>query len=565
MKINNERGVALIISLLVIIVLLALSSIFVLTTITERRHTQWEVNEAQAFYIAEAGGNASLAEMDDLINHFLRTTLNNMSPSGALSLIQADLSDGIAFLLATVKDSSGTPLLTQNGSQAEYTVGTTNVGDGSYSFRIIMTEKSDPTTVATDTWDFPYNYRVEATGGSDGLNTRVILNGDFTIRVQKDNFAKFALFTNEQETPSGTNVWFTNNTNFDGPVHTNKRFNFALNPSGTFGEEITQSEQTARFYNNGWTVLLDDDHNGTKDVPTFNNGFSRGEDTISLSSLTQKQAMLDQVTAGATYSTNGIYLPHNGTNLSGGIYVRGDSSISLSVDGNNNAVYSIVQGSTTQQITVDKTNNQTAVYDGSTTTTYTGLPNGVDGVGTILYVDGNINSVGGTVQEETQLTIATENNLYIQDNIVYENYTAGTGTLGDASYVAPSAEGTDNILGLVSWEGNVYIGNSAPDNVNVHGTVLAANGIFTVDDYNDQMVGPRGTATLLGGVITDNYGAFGLFNGSTGQSLSGYGRNFVYDQRMKVGNSPPYFPTLSIYTAFSNDITDKIVWQEEGI
>jgi len=80
--------------------------------------------------------------------------------------------------------------------------------------------------------------------------------------------------------------------------------------------------------------------------------------------------------------------------------------------------------------------------------------------------------------------------------------------------------------------------------------------------YDNQGVGGRGTATLLGGVITDFYGAFGLFNGSTGTQLSGYGRNFVFDDRMASGNAPPYFPSLNTFIAFTNDITDKMIWQE---
>jgi len=93
---------------------------------------------------------------------------------------------------------------------------------------------------------------------------------------------------------------------------------------------------------------------------------------------------------------------------------------------------------------------------------------------------------------------------------------------------------------------------------------LARNGKVQVDNYNDTGVGPRGTATLLGGVISDYYGAFGLFNGSTGQQISGYGRNFVYDSRLLVGNAPPYFPTLNTFIAFTNDLIDKITLQEGG-
>jgi hypothetical protein len=73
---------------------------------------------------------------------------------------------------------------------------------------------------------------------------------------------------------------------------------------------------------------------------------------------------------------------------------------------------------------------------------------------------------------------------------------------------------------------------------------MAHNGVFTVDNYNSGVC--RGTATLLGGVITDFYGAFGTFSGS---SRTGYGRDFIYDSRVLEGISPPYFPYMSNYTS----------------
>jgi hypothetical protein len=65
---------------------------------------------------------------------------------------------------------------------------------------------------------------------------------------------------------------------------------------------------------------------------------------------------------------------------------------------------------------------------------------------------------------------------------------------------------------------------------------------------------------MLGGTITDKYGAFGQMDQS-GNPIHGYGRNFVYDERMLQGKSPPYYPTLTTFIAFTNDISDKLVWQ----
>ena len=253
---------------------------------------------------------------------------------------------------------------------------------------------------------------------------------------------------------------------------------------------------------------------------------------------------------------------NNGGSLTGGIYVRGDGTVNMSVDGGNNAAYTVTQGGTTRTITVNKTNNTTMVV-GSTTNTYNGIPDGIDDVGTLIYATGSITSIAGTVQEDTQMTVASAGDLSITNNITYQDFTPGVGTPGTIGYVPPTADGTTNLLGLVSWGGNVRISTSAPNNVNVHSTILARQGVFQVDNYSSGS--PRGTATLLGGIISDDYGAFGTFNGSTGQQVSGYGRNFVYDARMDVGTAPPYFPSLNTFIAFTNGITDKIVWQEGGL
>jgi hypothetical protein len=121
-----------------------------------------------------------------------------------------------------------------------------------------------------------------------------------------------------------------------------------------------------------------------------------------------------------------------------------------------------------------------------------------------------------------------------------------------------------NLLGIVSWGGAVHVASSAPNNIDIHGTVMATSednnaGFFQADAWNSGSV--KGTATLLGGVISYDYGAFGQFNSQTGNPSSGYARNFVYDKRMMQGKSPPYYPSLSTFIAFTNDITDKLVWQ----
>jgi hypothetical protein len=251
---------------------------------------------------------------------------------------------------------------------------------------------------------------------------------------------------------------------------------------------------------------------------------------------------------------NGIYVNNDGTNLIGGIYVRGNSTVNMATDALNHPVYTITQGLTTKVVTVDYANNQTKVQQGATTNIYTGIPDGVTETGgTLIYAKNDITSFSGTVQQDTSLTVASERDIVVTNHIRYEEFNAG-----------PPVNATDfnNVLGILSWGGDVRIGTSAPNDINIHGVVMAPHGIFTVDNYN--WGSPRGTATLLGGAITDFYGAFGTFNGGT--QISGYGRNFVYDARMLAGMAPPYFPFLTNFTSFDDGALDnRLVWQDKGV
>ncbi len=560
---QNKKGIALAISMMVVAMVVILSAMYISKAIFEKAMADREIRSAKAFYASEGGSNAGLNQLDSLINTSLLQTVNATSPAVIASQAANYVStnNALGFLVAYTRNGA-TSLLTQSGSQAVYNGGSTSINTTSnYGYNIVITPKGNPVTVAPNTWDFPYYFQIQSTGSDGSQSKKTSINGDFTVRVRKDNFARYALFTNNQTMPNGSNVWFTNSTNFSGPMYTNGRYNFAYNPSGNFYGLVQQEDSQARFYNNGSSVSLSNDHNGTIDVPTFHESLQRSATAITMPSTSLESTMAAEASAGNTYGSNGIYVPTSSGAVSGGIYVKGDATITMSVDGSDRAVYTIVQGGTTKTITVDRTNNQTIVA-GSTTNTYTGKPDGVDHVGTIIYVNGNITSLGGTVQKDTQMLIASHNDVVIQNHVRYAQYTPATGTPGSAGYVAPSSEGYNNLLGIMSWAGDVRIGTSAPNNIDIHATIMAQQGIVTVDNYDSTAV--RGTATILGGVISDYYGGFGTFNSSSGTAVSGYGRNFVYDTRMETEFIPPYFPTLNTFIAFSNDINDKKFSQTGG-
>ncbi len=563
---SNEKGMALVIVLMIVMVFAILGSAFVARTVNERNTSEREKLLNQAYYVGEAGADAGLAKLDELINTDLLNTVNSTNPNilGTKAENYASVGDGLGFLVEYVK-VGGTAQLTLSGTNALYSSSTISFGAGTYKYDIILTQKANPIVIATDIWDFPYFYQIQATSTVQNTTRKVRLNGDLTVRVQRDNFAKYALFTDHHSLPSGDTVWFTSKTDFAGPLHTNERYSFAFNPSATFEGHVTQHHNSARFYNNGFPFLADADTNGVKDVPVFNDGFERGVAEIVLASSVVKKDLSDQATGNQSLPATGIYVPYEGSNLVGGIYVKGNAEITLGVDASDNAKYTIKVGGTTKTITVNRATNQTTVVSSSGgTTTYNGIPDGMDDLGTIIYVNGNVTKLEGTVQKDTEVTISSEFEISITNDIKYQNYTPAVGTPGTVGYVPPNAYGEKNLLGILAWGGNVSIATTAPDNIEMHGIVMARNGIFQVTDYNDTAKGPRGVATLLGGVITQFYGAFGLFNASTGAPVSGYGRNFTYDERTLLGKAPPYFPSMKTFIAFTNDLTDKVSYQEGG-
>jgi len=573
---RNNKGIALVIALLVIVVLMILGSVLILRSVAEKRSSDEEKRLIQAFYIAEAGANAALNRIDVLINSDLLNTVNQINPQVLSNRAQqyVTANNGLGFLITYCLENgsaqftqvviNGTPTAVHNGT-------TTALGNGNYVYTINVTQKipPGPSMVASNVYDFPYNYTISSLGTVGGSSKRkVLLSGDFTVRVQQDNFARYALFTNHQGMPSGDPVWFGSDTRFRGPIHTNEYFSFAFNPR--FDGLVTQQHLKAQFYNNNHPRLLEADSNPPDDVPIFNAGFNRKVDQINLESSYGQSAMLNEAKGGTSISDNGIYVPNSGGSLTGGIYVKGastegDNTVQMGVDVNGDAQYTITQGATTKIITVFKNQHRTTVQtEGGGTDTYNGIPDGISHLGTLIYVDGRIDSLKGTVQKDTEITVASQNDIIITDNVMYQEYNAGP----PGPHPTPNADDKTNLLGIVTWGGNVRIGttapNAAPNDINIHGTILArnANGIFTVDNYDS--ISPRGTVTLLGGAITDFYGSFGQFNAS-GELLYGYGRNFVYDSRMGAGKSPPYFPSMRTFIAFTNDITDKMNWQEGGV
>jgi len=224
-------------------------------------------------------------------------------------------------------------------------------------------------------------------------------------------------------------------------------------------------------------------------------------------------------------------------------------------------------------ITVDRVGQTTTVtntaWASPQTRTFAGVPKGWQGGGsianaTVIFVEGNVLSLSGTLEEHEQITIATSGRIDITNHLRYE----------DPPDVADPNDNPLNVLGLFSHARDIRIALSAPSDLVIHGVLMAGtpgpndpdpayNSSVHAVNYNSRPV--QGQVHLIGGIIEEYYGAFGTFDPATGNPLTGYGRDFQYDRRMSRGFSPPYFPTTTLFTILegSSRLTNvRPVWRE---
>ena len=413
--------------------LLGLGSLLAIgPTVSEVLSSGNQLRDKRVFFQADGGATLCRAELKNRLQTALAARLASLTSLTPVASYVTN-NDPAGFL-AQYAYQSGTPyggaFIKDSTTQARLPLTYTPSGaPGSYNCTLTVISRTAPFNQGSGLapqYLFRYRYTSSGNASEGGLSHTVNLQGIFSVLVQQDNFARYALFTNRQTDASGASVWFTNRTNFTGPVHTNGQFNFALNPGANFTGLVDSVSSTAEFFNNGFPIQLSANNNGTVDVPTFGAGFNRGSANIPMPVTTTADNQRDAAlglpmgTSVPGYSS-GVYLGSSGGAMTGGVYVKGDASVSLGVASPGVAGYSIVQGGITTTVTVNYAANQTTVQQGSSpATNYTGVPNGM------LYVDGTVNSLAGTVQRDTQLTVAATNDVLITNNITYENYTAGS-------------------------------------------------------------------------------------------------------------------------------------------
>jgi hypothetical protein len=665
-SLRGERGLVMMTLLSVTLVLTMLAALVLYLVGKETAVSAHRLTGQKSLYIAEGGAAQARAALMAYVSAYptglttvdpslTRATANSWYANGIasvqnpLGLLDYLVVDGQRFTLLSTSSSPSATLQVNWGLSTPHLKLQTGgapantLGDGTYAASVTLTPRltADPSCAggkpcaihlvagAASSYEIFYHYKIASTGSLPPSWRRgVTYSGNFSVYLQAQSFARYALFTDTHTDANGNPVWFANPTTFSGPVYTNGEFRFYQFP--TFTSTLQSGGTKAWYYNNGNPVELaavENVTNGTRVdaalVPPAPNpqaaapaNFTLGAPTVPFPSDAYNQQGVaiglppgnyTQVTPvqidaaipelkGTGTVPNGVYVPvvdklgdcvsDPGNQMLGGVYVQGDlDSLTMSVGGatNNLAVYTLTQGKITTTVTVDRVLNTTTVTmtddkgnnawpqpsnqqgcpgapQGPMTRVFTGVPNGGQGIGNgaMLYVQGQINSFSGTLQQNEQTTVSAAGTITIQGNVQYQTPPNPSDPLSNPL----------NILGLYSSGGDIVVGQNAPNNVIIQGVLMAGSSgsayksVVTVQNYNSGQ--PRGTANLLGGIIEKYYGAFGVLD-SQGGVQSGYARNFTYDTRMSRGFAPPFFPGTSnfqVAQGSSHIAGVKPVWSE---
>lgn len=598
----HSRGVAMVAALGLMAVAAVVMVLLFMRTMDELQHGRDDAGIVQTLLVAQGGANIGVALLRADVREYLDSIATARSDStGPWSFGTSGAADSqpthasVASDLALVADELQARIDTILCEEHEFSQGQ------SLSLRIHVTDQAcgEPLPDGTRLGDgrFVQGNRRELGGEqryalpfvmvADGMQgqyrRRVVTQGEYQFDVGRVSFARYALFTNEHvsESTSSDRIWFTNDTLFDGPVHTNGNFNFFGRP--WFGGDVTSAGasqghgQGAFGYNNSSGQLfsantLDPQGNTPNlsvgsytNLPTFAEGVDFRAAEIELPENAHDQRVLaDQ---------NGILLTRYVDYLE--IFAADASGEPVTANSPVPAVY--------QYIEVRTRPTSNAADPSASTTTYRVDRNGrlerhihqndwaveTENFNGLIYSDQHIDKLRGpgrvndsdatsarpALAAFSQITIVPQRGARITRDLIYEDQPC-EGALrrgSNGEIIRAICDNLDavNVLGIFTPTGNIEIGHNnntadlnAPSNVRIQASLLTSNGVVRVEDFRSGSA--RGAVQLLGGIIEEKYGAFGTFSSATGSMSTGYAREFTFDPRLRRGLTPPFFPTVGL-------------------
>src|SRR5579872_6959952 len=609
---HDEQGITLITTLLLLLLLIGMSLTMVLAVSSESLINGFYGRYRGSFYAADSGVAAGRQQLMNLLGA-------NVTPgfNAAASPIAAPATAGANAATAMKGAYSGYTNVNSSGSWQErflvsqaYVATTPNTPAPTCT---VQGGTGGPCTAPTQTtanpitayvYTFPYTFTV--VGQSQGSEVATITDSGTIIvtaptspPAYNQSFAAWGMFIGTYGLCSADLVPGT----ITGPVFTNGSWNFSNSGPYTFTDAVGQVGGQAGWDNGGCKASATPT-NGIK--PTFNGGFNVSQNAVTLpqNSFNQEQAVIDGIgvtscptcqpnmnaatnnlrnAAGTAYPSSGtpssgVYLPYSVTGspavktfTGGGILVEGDANITLSPGATSTSqVYTIVQGSVTTTVTIDPSAGSagtTTIVTGSGTGAGTQVINGVpqqfssvgvsQGPATMLFVDGNINSLSGPGQGKTAINngvaltvVASGNNdITVTGDILYKTEPVTlTGTVSTIDQLIP-AKDTGQVLGIFTSAGNVNLANKQSN-----GNLEIDASIATISQSGSGGIVNTGnsinTLTIVGGRIQN-----------TIQSIGATTRNVLFDRRFLNGFAPPWFPSTTITPAAGVGAAAVVTWK----
>jgi Tfp pilus assembly protein PilX len=585
---RNERGVALVTTLLLLALLTAMSLTMVLSVSSDMLINGYYGNSRSSFYAADSGANiarqAMVAGIVAVVPANFSTTTQPI-PTTTAGNVQSNI---------TATYGAFQSLNTGNAAHSWPQKFSITFGPGQGLTQGSCTVQGGGGTCAAPTgavtgYTYVYNYSYNSIGQSQGAEAATLVDGgQLKIVVapgaappSKQAFSAWGMFIDQYALCGGGTLVPGLIT---GPVFTNGAWNFGSGGSGyEFTDKVGSVNSQAGYVNGSCQASSALSANGI--TPKFDAGFAMGQPAVPLptDSFNQKGAVLDSMgtsgaptqaqmtstlkdAAGHAYPSSGtpstgVFLPVTVDPVSGarsftggGILVEGDAQVTLSLPttGNTTAqIYTIVQGGVTTTITVDPAAGSagtTTISSTLGTQTITGVPvqkdpstGAVTRDATMLYVDGSITALKGPgsgqpgIQDDTALTITAAKDVTITGDVLYKTEPVTTGGTTPDTLIAGNDHG--QVLGIFTASGNVNLANTQSS-----GNLEIDASVATISQGGSGGIVNTGaginTLKIVGGRIQN-----------TIQNINSTTRNVYFDRRFaNNGFAPPWFPSTTVTT-----------------
>lgn len=607
---KNERGVALITTLLLLMLMTGLSLAMVFSVRSDMLINGYYRNFRGSFYAADSGLNAARTAMTDGVVAAIPATFSITQqpiPPGTDATIQSNIN--------TTFGQSNTKF-TGTGQSAKSWPGSYKV-TGTFALASCTVLGGGGTcaapTGAVTGYTYIYNYTLQSIGQAQGTQSTTLTDrGSVTVNAtlipvnSKTSFAAWGMFIDQSPICNGSTLV---PGTISGPVFSNGAWNFGTSGNYIFTDTVGSASPNAgyQFSSKCDQTSASSDKVGSQTIaPNFQAGFQPGQPAVPLPSndYNQEQAVLDGkgVTSnpvtkndlhnavrdinGNSYpnggATSGVFLPYsvqNGTATfnGGGIYIEGNAGVVLSTatgpGGSPQQIYTITQGSVTTVVKVDPGNNQTIFTSGGNTVTITGVPKMVDPVtnasspATMVYDNGSITSLSGpgqglpAIQDGSAVTITAASNVAITGDILYktEPVTVTQNQIPGqpADSLIPGAD-KGQALGIFTANGDIQLNNKqANGNIEIDASLatISSGGTGGLTNIGNAV----NTLTIVGGRIQNQI-----------KNINTTTRNVFFDRRFSQnGFAPPWFPSTtvsfgSITSSHATTTVTRVQWLNQS-